>query len=236
MKKKNIELKVKIYREDLDKSREFSVRKFQPMTVLDVLLAVSRKIDDSLAFRFSCRVGMCGTCLVRVNGQSVLACQRPVREEDVEMTITPAAGFDVIRDLVVDTNPFWRAWAKVIPYFVPKANAREIAVIPHTSQERLDIDPHLDCIQCGACFSSCGVSGGGNDFVGPAALNRAFVLNSDSRDNGNSLRDPVIDGEAGTVRCHNFYGCSITCPRDVDPFSSIRRLRTHKVTKDSDED
>ena len=92
--------------------------------------------------------------------------------------------------------------------------------------ERLAIDPHVNCIQCGACYSSCGVSSVNNDFLGPAALNRVFVLNSDSRDAAHAERQEIISGEDGYLRCHSMYGCSIACPKELDPVSAIRKLRS----------
>ena len=223
---KGDELLVEIHRSEASSSRSFVVRRFFPMSVLDALLAVGRQEDESLAYRFSCRVGMCGTCLVRVNGKSVLACQEMITPEMRHIAVSPAAGFEVIRDLVVDTTPFWKQWAKVIPYFVPKKDALEPATIKHSSPERLAIDPHVNCIQCGACYSSCGVSSVNNDFLGPAALNRVFVLNSDSRDAAHAERQEIISGEDGYLRCHSMYGCSIACPKELDPVSAIRKLRS----------
>lgn len=233
---KDDELLVEIHRSQELSSRSFVVRRFFPMSVLDALLAVGRKEDESLAYRFSCRVGMCGTCLVRVNGKSVLACQEMITPEVRHIAVSPAAGFEVIRDLVVDTTPFWKQWAKAIPYFVPKKGALEPAVIAHSSAERLAIDPHVNCIQCGACYSSCGVSSVNNDFLGPAALNRVFVLNSDSRDAAHAEREAIISGDDGYLRCHSMYGCSIACPKELDPVSSIRKLRSGQMDSGSSDE
>ena len=230
------QLHVEIHRSEEKSSRSFVIRRFFPMSVLDALLAVGRNEDESLAYRFSCRVGMCGTCLVRVNGKSVLACQEMITPEMRHIAVSPAAGFEVIRDLIVDTTPFWKQWAKAIPYFVPKKDAKEPAIISHTSAERLAIDPHVNCIQCGACYSSCGVSSANSDFLGPAALNRVFVLNSDSRDAAHAEREAIISGDDGYLRCHSMYGCSIACPKDLDPVSSIRKLRSgHLLSGGPDE-
>ena len=229
MNEKDLTHRVFLKRSLAESDKEFSVKHITPMTVLDVLLAISRKEDESLAFRFSCRVGMCGTCLVRVNGKPVLACQQIVSEDMVEIHIEPAIGMPVVRDMVVDTSPFWKQWAKVIPFFVPKKGASEIAKIPHSSPERQEIDPHVDCIQCGACFSACSVAGDGNDFLGPAALNRAYTLMIDSRDDAHEERLAIVQGDSGVWRCHHVYGCSISCPKGLDPVSSIRNIRSKKV-------
>lgn len=221
-------IEVTIKRSEDDTQRDFKVRRFSPMTILDVLLAIGRSQDATLAYRFSCRVGMCGTCLVRVNGKPVLACQTPITDQKT-LKIEAAAGFDTIRDLVFDPKPFWAQWARVIPYFVPRANISEFALIPHQSAERELIDPHVNCIQCGACFTACSVSGGGNDFLGPAALNRVMVLMADSRDGAGEDRRKIVEGESGVWRCHQALACSVACPKGLDPADSIRKLRNRKV-------
>lgn len=204
---------------------DFQIDTFTPMTILDVLLTVQREHDPSIGFRFSCRVGMCGTCGLRVNGRSVLACQTPVSEDLEPITIGPMAGFPVIRDLIVDTAPFWDEWRRVRPYVVPAEDATEPARIAPDSAERRAIDPSLDCVQCGVCFSSCGIAGGSRTFLGPAALNRALVLVNDSRDTATRERLDLVSGPDGVDRCHYIYGCSSACPKGLDPAESIRRLR-----------
>jgi succinate dehydrogenase / fumarate reductase iron-sulfur subunit/fumarate reductase iron-sulfur subunit len=216
-------------RSDDGARQDFSVPRFEPMTVLDVLLAIQRLEDPSIGFRFSCRVAMCGTCTIRVDGRSVLACQEVVTPERRHLRIDPAAGFPVIRDLIVDTTPFWEQWARVTPYLVPAEGLDEPAVIAPDSEERREIDPALDCIQCGACFSSCGVAGLDRDFLGPAALNRALVLISDSRDAAADQRREIATGAAGVDRCHYIYGCSDVCPKGLDPARAIRHLRTGRT-------
>jgi succinate dehydrogenase / fumarate reductase iron-sulfur subunit/fumarate reductase iron-sulfur subunit len=221
---------VRLARSEDGARRDFSVPRFEPMTVLDVLLAIQRLEDPSIGFRFSCRVAMCGTCTVRVDGRSVLACQEVVGPQRTHLRIEPVAGFPVIRDLIVDTTPFWEQWARITPYLVPVDGLDEPAVVGPDSAERRGIDPELDCIQCGACFSSCGIAGLDRDFLGPAALNRALVLINDSRDAAAAQRTEVATGASGVDRCHYIYGCSDVCPKGLDPARAIRRLRTGKVT------
>lgn len=223
-------LDVRVHRSSEQARNGFTVDRIVPMTVLDVLLAIQRDHDDSLGFRFSCRVAMCGTCTVRVNGRSVLACQRIVDESEHRIDIAPAAGMPVIRDLIVDTTPFWEQWQRVIPYVSPAdGELAEPAVVPPDSAERQAIDPALDCIQCGACYSSCGFAGGDGQFLGPAALNRAYVLISDSRDAAGQERLDVLAGQDGVGRCHLMYGCTGACPKGLDPARAIRAARTGRL-------
>lgn len=220
---------VVLNRSDPAAETTFAVRRTDPMMVLDLLLAIQREHDAAVGFRYSCRVAMCGTCTLRMDGRSVLACQTPVPADRDTLRLDPVAGLPVVRDLVVDTAPFWEEWARVTPYLVPKEGLDEPAVIRPDTEERATIDPALDCIGCGACYSSCAVAAGSRDFLGPAALNRAMVLVADSRDAAAEQRLAVAAGEGGVDRCHYVYGCSAVCPKGLDPAGAIRRLRRWRL-------
>jgi len=220
------ELTVEVARSDPDAPTTFTVERIEPMTVLDALIAIYRDHDPSLSFRFSCRVAMCGTCTVRVDGRSVLACQSVIEPDTRAVQVGPAAGLPVVRDLVVDTTPFWQEWQRVTPYLVPRPGLDEPAIVEPDSAERQAIDPSLDCIQCGACFSSCGISGTDRGFIGPAALTRAMVLIHDSRDQAAEHRLAEVSGPDGVDRCHFIYGCTNVCPKGLDPARAIRTVRT----------
>lgn len=221
-------MRVTVVRSDPGARTSFHVEPFASMTVLDVLLAIQRGFDASIGFRYSCRVGMCGTCTVRVDGRTVLACQEPAPDREA-ITLEPIAGLAVVRDLIVDTAPFWEEWARVTPYLVPVDGLDEPARVAPDSAERRTIDPALDCIGCAACWSSCGIAAAGRDFLGPAALNRAMVLIADSRDAAGDERLSDVGGADGPDRCHYIYGCSAACPKDLDPAGAIRRLRRWRL-------
>jgi len=222
-------LRVRVHRSDPADREHFEVERFEPMTVLDVLLAVQREQDASIGFRFSCRVAMCGTCTVRMDGRTVLACQERIGPEVEALRIDPVAGLPVIRDLLVDTRPFWEEWARITPYFVPVAGLDEPARVPPDARERELIDPSLDCIGCGACWSSCGIADADRDFLGPAALTRAMVLIADSRDAAGEERLAATGAADGVDRCHYIYGCTAACPKGLDPAGAIRRLRAWRL-------
>lgn len=224
------ELTVQVTRSDPEAASEFRIPRIRPMMVLDALLAVQRMHDPAIGFRFSCRVGMCGTCTVRADGRSVLACQTEIPPDVTRIRLDPLAGLPVVRDLVVDTTPFWNEWRAVIPYLVPDSNEEvgmeaDPPVVPPDSAERQEIDPALDCIGCAACFSSCGIASAQRDFLGPAALNRAMVLIADSRDSAARERLDIVSGSSGVDRCHYIYGCTAACPKGLDPAGAIRKLR-----------
>jgi succinate dehydrogenase / fumarate reductase iron-sulfur subunit/fumarate reductase iron-sulfur subunit len=217
-------VRVVVRRSGPSRLQEYTVPRIRPMKVLDALLAIQRDLDPTLAFRFSCRVAMCGTCTVRMNGRAVLACQAEIPGRG-PVHVEPLTGLPVLRDLVTDTAPFFAQWAAITPYFVPRGDATEPARIRPDSPERALIDPRLDCITCGACYSACDIAAAGRDFLGPAALNRALVLVADSRDGAAGQRLARVAAADGTDRCHYIYGCTADCPKGLDPAGAIRALR-----------
>lgn len=225
-------VRVRVNRSDPDAQNVFTVDRIESMMVLDLLLAIQREHDPSIGFRYSCRVAMCGTCTLRLDGRAVLACQSPVELGRDEVRLDPLAGLPVVRDLVVDMKPFFEEWARVKPYLNPVEGLREPAQVRPDSPERQTIDPSLDCISCGACYSSCGIADHQRDFLGPAALNRAMVLIADSRDASGPERLETVTAADGVDRCHYIYGCTAVCPKGLDPAKSIRQLRRWRLEGD----
>ena len=216
-------VQVDIARSDGDAATHFDVEVAQPAVVLDVLLAVQR-LDPTLGFRYSCRVSMCGTCAVRVDGRPALACQTRIEATTESLAVEPLAGLPVVRDLIVDTKPFWDAWRKVEPWFVPRADGEE-RTLAAGDPSRADVEAGLDCIACGVCWTACDLTRSRHGFVGPAALNRAMVLAADRRDGAREKRLRIVGGEGGVTGCHYIHACSGACPKGLDPAASIRRLR-----------
>lgn len=222
-------LSVTIARSDRQAQRNFSVQYRRPMAVLDVLLEVQRWHDPTLAFRWSCRIAMCGTCTVRVDGRPVLACQTPVESSARAMTIEPLGGFPVVRDLIVDPQPFYERWQQVGPAFRARAGQYEPASIAPQSAERQTIDPLLDCINCGACYAACATAASDASFIGPAALARGLALVADSRDAASGARLVGLSSEGGIDSCHQIGACTAVCPKGVDPARAVRLLRRRRL-------
>jgi succinate dehydrogenase/fumarate reductase iron-sulfur protein len=220
-------LTVEIARSDQDTRRSFDVEVGEPAMVLDLLLALQR-LDTSIAFRYSCRVAMCGTCAIRVDGRPVLACRTPVTAATTELLLEPLAGLPVVRDLIVDMTPFWTAWRSIEPWFTPPADG-EARVLADGDPSRGAVEAGLDCISCGACWTACDLAGADHGFVGPAALNRAMTLAADARDGARDRRLRLVSQEGGVTRCHYIHGCSGACPKGIDPAASIRRLRRWSI-------
>ena len=216
----------------------FQVETYPRMSVLDALFAIQREQDRALAFRCSCRLGMCGTCAVIINNREGLACQTQVdRFKSSEITIRPLNYLPVVKDLAVDMEPFFDRYRAVKPYFVPQeasnthgdalgdTHGDTPAVIEQGEGMRKWVDPALGCITCAICYSACSVVGLNAKFPGPAALNRAYTLTNDVRDGAREERLDAVSGADGVWRCHQLFYCANACPRHLVPTQAIRQLR-----------
>lgn len=199
-------------------------------TILDVLLRVQQEQDPTLAFRFACRVNMCGSCGMVIDGREGLACKTNVSDiaAGKEITIRPLNHFPVIKDLVVDMEPFFRQYDGILPFFQPKNGADEPARIAPDAAERLAIAGATECIACGCCVSSCTIVNDHADYAGPAALNRAFTLIADSRD---ALHDERLDRAlASCYECRTEFNCTEVCPKGISPTRAIKYIQREAVT------
>lgn len=220
-------ISVHVARSDPASPAEFKISLGGERFILDLLLTVQQEHDASLGFRFSCRVAMCGTCTVQVDGRPRLACHTPI-PSSAEVRLAPLAGFPVVRDLVVDRDPFTERWASVRPYLRP-VEAGELELGQPSGADREVIDRSLDCISCGACFAACPVADSERDFLGPAALLRLMVLAADSRVDTLTERLSIAGGPDGVDRCHSVGACTAVCPRNLDPLGGIQRLRQWRI-------
>jgi len=226
-------LTLKIRRSSATESRspqfiDFTVPLQEKMTILDALAWVQTHEAYDLAFRYTCRVGMCGTCSVVINGREGWACRTLVEDLNADViTVEPLRHLTVVKDLVVDMRPFLAKFESALGHFVPGEEGRnpDFARIAPRSKERLMIDPNIQCISCGACYSSCTMVYWDKDYLGPAALNRAATLVMDSRDNAGDARLDVIDGEHGCWRCHSQLSCTEVCPMELRPSEAIAYLK-----------
>jgi succinate dehydrogenase/fumarate reductase iron-sulfur protein len=197
------------------------------MTVLDALFIIQREHDPSLSFRCSCRVGMCGTCAMRVNWMPRLACQTRVETLRSEtIVIEPLAALPPMKDLVVDLGPFFEKWRKVRPALHPKnKESKELAIVPPDSEFGRQAGSKRDCITCGACYSVCGIVGSNQDYLGPAAINRAMLRLLDPRDGNVDERLAVLNDDTGVWRCHTQFNCVAACPKGINLTDSIITMK-----------
>jgi fumarate reductase iron-sulfur subunit len=194
--------------------------------VLDALVDAQRRLDPTLAFRYACRVGMCGSCAMVVNGKERWACRTLLKSlKTAIVTVRPLYHFPLVRDLVVDMAPLAEQTARVGGAFVPADGPATAARIGRDAPERRRIDAAIECIGCGMCMSACTMVANDPRFPGPAALNRLFTLEEDSRDVGTAERAAVLLSEDALTRCHTQANCTEVCPMEISPTESILALR-----------
>ena len=222
-------LAVKIWRGGADgEFRTYAVPRRPAQTVLDVVTHIQKCVDPSLAYRFACRVGMCGSCAMTVNGRARWTCRTHVDAVagTSGLTIAPLAQLPVIRDLVVDMSGFFEKWATAKGSFAPTATRRDaFARIEPASPARQAIDAAIECIGCGVCYASCDVVAWNPAYLGPAALNRAWTLQNDVRDGARRERLQAVAGDAGCHACHTQQSCTERCPKHLAPTASIAGLK-----------
>ncbi len=210
----------------------FRVAREPKQSVLDVVAKIQSTEDGTLAFRYSCRAGMCGTCSMRINGRNRWSCRTSLEslKGDV-VTLEPLPNYPVIRDLAVDMTPFFENYRRAIPQFVPAEPDRtEFARIGSDSAERREIDQHVECITCGNCFGACSIVATDGAYLGPAALNRAYVLIRDSRDGARAERLRILNGPDGVWGCHTQFNCAEVCPMGISPARAIQKLKRQEIT------
>jgi fumarate reductase iron-sulfur subunit len=197
-------------------------------TVLDLVTYIQRSLDPSLSYRFACRVGMCGSCAMTVNGRPRWTCRTHVAKvmAEGEIVIEPLRNMPVVKDLAVDMAAFFDKWAQAKGAFVPSADAAaDFAVVPPASPERSEADAAIECIGCGVCHAACDVVAWNPGYLGPAALNRAWSLVNDVRDEGQAERLLAVAGDAGCHACHSHESCRTYCPKSLNPTASIAGLK-----------
>jgi succinate dehydrogenase/fumarate reductase iron-sulfur protein len=216
--------------------RAYQIEPRPMMSVLDALFWILEHEDPTLAFRYSCRAGMCGSCAMVINGREGLACGLRLNRLGASITVEPLRSLPVTKDLVVDLRPFFDKYRSVDPFFVgddtsaPLAGpVGEPAVVPPGDPSRTVVDRQIDCISCGACYSACPVVGLVPEFLGPAALNRAYAVAADRRDRAGEERLHRVAANGGAYACHSVGNCVTVCPVGVNPLLSIQLLRKGAV-------
>ncbi|MCX7595948.1 MAG: succinate dehydrogenase/fumarate reductase iron-sulfur subunit [Fischerella sp.] len=217
-------------------------------TILDCLNRIKWEQDGTLAFRKNCRNTICGSCAMRINGRSALACKENLGSEIArlqqlaantsdkntipEITIAPLGNMPVIRDLVVDMSSFWNNLEAVAPYVSTAARQVPEREFLQTPQERSRLDQTGNCIMCGACFSECNAFEVNPSFVGPHALAKAYRMVADSRDCETENRlEKYNEGTKGVWGCTRCFYCNSVCPMDVAPLDQIAKIKQEILTR-----
>jgi succinate dehydrogenase / fumarate reductase iron-sulfur subunit len=189
--------------------------------VLDLLIYVKGHLDGTLTFRHSCAHGVCGSDAMRINHVNRLACKTLVQSlvkpgaESVEIKVQPLLGLPLIKDLVVDMDPFFDHYRSVKPYLINDAPPPERERLQSQSQRAI-IDDGTKCILCACCTTSCPSFWANDRYVGPAAIVQAHRFIFDSRDTAADERLAVLDDQMGVWRCRTIYNCTECCPRDIE--------------------
>ena len=208
--------------------QEFEVPRLPSQTVLDVVTHIQRALDPTLAYRYACRVGMCGSCAMTVNGVPRWTCRthvdKVVRADHLQ--VGPLKNLPIVRDLVTDMREFFDKWARAKGQFHGRRTRDDdFDQVKPSSSERLLADAGIECIGCGVCYSACDVVSWNPDYLGPAALNRAWTLVKDERDGAGVERLQAVAGDAGCHSCHTHLSCTERCPKQLSPTASIAGLK-----------
>jgi succinate dehydrogenase / fumarate reductase iron-sulfur subunit len=207
----------------------FELRDTAGMTILDALIHIKENMDSSISFRRSCRSAICGSCAICANGKNMLACNTQVSAlKKDRITLEPLPGFPLIRDLVVDLEPFFEQYRSVNPYLIAGSAPPEKERIQSQRVRRI-YDDAAQCIMCSACTSSCPVVWTDDSYLGPATLTKVWRFVADDRDEATEDRLAMVNNERGVWRCHTIFRCSDSCPKRIDTAGSIENLRKKVV-------
>ena len=210
--------------------------------VLDALFKIKNEIDPTLAFRRSCREGVCGSCAMNIGGRNTLACTRSI-EEATELAgktiaISPLPHMPVVRDLVPDLSQFYRQYASIEPWLQttdapPEArNADTTAEYTQTVADREKLDGYYECILCASCSTSCpSYWWNGDRYLGPAALLQAYRWLVDSRDDERNERLDQLEDPFKLYRCHTIMNCTNVCPKGLNPAKAIAEIKKMMVER-----
>lgn len=205
-------------------------------SVLDLLHRVKWEVDGSLTLRRSCAHGVCGSDAMRINGVNALACKVLVQRltengDTVSIQVEPLLGLRVIKDLIVDMEPFFEHYRSVLPYFIndtpPPEDGRERR---QSQADRMRFDDTTKCILCAACTTSCPSFWANEKYVGPAAIVQAHRFIFDSRDKGAEERLRVVGDTFGVWRCRTIFNCTSACPRDIEVTKAIAEVKNVLAT------
>ncbi len=193
--------------------------------VLDLLEYAKGNFDGTLSFRRSCAHGVCGSDAMRINGLNRLACKALVHELHTDkITVEPILGLPVIKDLIVDMEPFFKHYRSVLPYLIndTPAPAKERL---QSIEDRERFDDTTKCILCACCTTSCPSFWATEEYVGPAAIVAAHRFIFDSRDQAGVERLNILNDQFGVYRCHTIFNCTVACPREIQVTKAIGEVK-----------
>ncbi|GAA0466119.1 succinate dehydrogenase iron-sulfur subunit [Streptomyces stramineus] len=200
--------------------------------VLDGLHKIKWDHDGTLTFRRSCAHGICGSDAMRINGKNRLACKTLIKDINPAkpITVEPIKGLTVLKDLVVDMEPFFQAYRDVMPFLITKGNEPTRERL-QTAEDRERFDDTTKCILCAACTSSCPVFWNDGQYFGPAAIVNAHRFIFDSRDEAGEQRLEILNDKDGVWRCRTTFNCTDACPRGIEVTKAIQEVKRALITR-----
>jgi succinate dehydrogenase / fumarate reductase iron-sulfur subunit len=229
-----MEVKLRIFRynPEVDKRphyENYTVEAELTDQVLDLLNKVKWEQDGTLSYRRSCAHGICGSDAMRINGANRLACKVLVRDVGTRIKVEPILGLPIIKDLIVDLEPFFEHYRSIHPYLIndepPPVRERL-----QSQEQRARFDDTTKCILCAACTTSCPSFWASGEYVGPAAVVQAHRFIFDSRDHGAAERLKILNDRMGVWRCHDIYNCTDACPREIEVTKALGEVKVAIAT------
>ncbi|OGO33611.1 MAG: succinate dehydrogenase iron-sulfur subunit [Chloroflexi bacterium RBG_16_54_18] len=223
-----ITLKIFRYNPEKDKKPHFDRYKVEADPhdrVLDVLEYIKGNNDGTLSFRRSCAHGICGSDAMRINGHNRLACKVLVKDlHSSRIVVEPIMGLPVVKDLIVDMEPFFKHFRSVMPFLVnDEPTPRQERLQSPEARERFD--DTTKCILCACCTTSCPSFWGSDEYVGPAAIVAAHRFIFDDRDRAGGERLRILNNQFGVYRCHTIFNCTEACPREIQVTKAIGEVK-----------
>ena len=214
---------IDVYEIDLDKCG--------PM-VLDAIIKIKNEVDPTLAFRRSCREGVCGSCAMNVNGKNTLACTKDIGDLEGTIRIYPLPHMEVIKDLIPDLTHFYAQYASIKPWIETQTPAPADRERLQSVEDRSKLDGLYECILCACCSTSCPSYWWNSDrYLGPAILLQAYRWIADSRDENTGERLDELEDPFKLYRCHTIMSCTDTCPKGLNPAKAIGEIKKLMVER-----
>lgn len=228
-----------IYRWDPDSGENPRIDRYEidmdhcgPM-VLDAILKIKNEIDSTLAFRRSCREGVCGSCAMNINGRNTLACTKAIAEYSGTIKIFPLPHMAVVKDLVADMTHFFEQYASINPWLTNSTEAPVDHERLQSRDDRAKLDGLYECVLCACCSTSCPSYWWNSDrYLGPAILLQAYRWLADSRDDSDAERLAQLDDAFKVYRCHTIMNCTDTCPKGLNPAQAIAEIKKLLVVRE----
>jgi len=218
--------------DEVPKTQEYEIEVQDDWKVLDAINYIKDHVDSSISHRWSCRMAVCGSCGMMVNGEPKLTCKTALRDYGSTVTVEPLANFPIVRDLVVELDGFMDKFQSVKPWIIrAKERADDMETLnekgtySQSPEELAGFKQFSMCINCMLCYSACPVVANEPEFIGPAAIALGHRYNLDSRDEGADERNEVFRGEGTVFSCSFANECSEVCPKNVDPAAAVNQAK-----------